>query len=144
MKLINLLIMLSMLCIFSSCDKDDEEGESSPIVGTWQVVNYERKTGVNGPWSVVSDLSCRMQERQTYGQSGQFSQVSGACSGSTAGISGTWKLSADQKSITYTYTNYSGEYVRTVEKLNDSELVISWDSGTTTGAYFRASYRKAN
>ncbi len=144
MKAMKFLYILFALCIFTSCEKDEDKTEDSPIVGTWQVVNYERKTGVNGAWAPVSDLSCRLQEKQTYSADGQFSQTSGACAGANTGISGTWKLSSNQSTVTYTYTKYTGEFPRTIEKLNASDLVISWDSGSTTGTYFRVTYRKSN
>lgn len=135
------LVFIAMVSL-SSCKKDNNETKISPIVGTWETVNYERKSGLTGTWTKVSDLSCRLDERQVYYEDGRFSQLFGPCAADNSTLEGTWKLSGDNSVVTYTYTKYKGDFPRKIERLTDYELVISWDSGSTTGTYFRASYKK--
>jgi hypothetical protein len=143
LKNTGIVLVFIAMAILSSCEKDNNEPKLSPIVGTWETVNYEKKSGLAGTWAKVSDLSCRLDERQVYEKDGRFSQLFGPCAADNSTVQGTWKLSSDNSVVTYTYTKYKGDFSRKIEKLTDNELVISWDSGSTTGTYFRASYKKS-
>lgn len=133
------ITMLLTLLLFG-CGK--EEDAQSPIIGTWQVVSYETRTG-GGSWS-PSPETCRLDDTEEYAASGRWTRYDGTdqCSAGTGILSGTWKLRASDTKIVYTYDGFGDEYESTVEELSATRLIISWSAGDVKNTQYRTTLIK--
>src|SRR5690554_3153271 len=141
MKSIKLALLASI--VFISCEKNtDDNTEESPIVGTWNVVNYESRIG-NGDWSFIGE-DCRLDDVEEYESNGRWAFYDGTnqCEAGTGIMAGTWKLKASNTKIVYTYDGYSGEYESTVEELTENSLILSWSTGDINNTQYRTTYKK--
>lgn len=133
------LICLFIILTITSCEKDED---ISPIVGTWRVTAYETRQG-SGSWQSTGE-ACRLDDTEEYNANGRWAKYEGAnqCVIGTGITRGTWRLTAANTRIVYTYDDYAGEYESTVEQLTSGSLIISWSAGNQAGTQFRVRFTK--
>lgn len=137
---LTLLVLVSLL--FIACDKDTDDSAISPIIGTWEITNYETRIG-NDSWKPVGE-DCKLDDTEEYESNGRWTLYDGVnqCEAGTGITQGTWKLKASNTKIVYTYDGYSGEYESTVEELTENSLILSWSTGDINNTQYRTTYKK--
>jgi len=138
MKQSKIIILIAVIAFFS-CSKDEE---TKPIVGTWQKNKVEKKIN-SGNWSVVS-LPCQQDDTEEYSANGTWVLYDGAnqCSPGSGITNGTWRLSASDTKVVYTYSGIPGEYESTVESITDSQMILIQSVGDINNTQIRYSYAK--
>lgn len=137
------LFFLSITLFFSCSDPDEDV---SPIQGSWNLVAWDIKTE-NPPsdWSPKGE-DCRLDDIEEYQPNGTWVKYDGShqCAGGNGiGIyRGTWRLTANNSKVIYTYAEAQGEYESTVETLTATTMVLTFASGTVDGTQNRVTYTK--
>lgn len=143
-KSISYLFLFSILFI-SSCS--DPEEDVSPIQGSWNLAAWDIKTE-NPPsdWKPKGE-ECRLDDMEEYKADGTWIKYDGSnqCPGGNGiGIyRGTWRLTANNGKVIYTYEEAQGEYESTVESLTETTMVLTFASGTVDGRQNRVTYTKS-
>lgn len=120
MKKLKLFLMLFIaavsVCGFVSCDKDDDEGGSSPIVGTWE----ERESG-------YVDI-------YTFSANGSYTNNWQEGNGKTGFDSGTYTY---EKSILTMRSSTHGWVEVYTAKISGNKLTLIDEDGDIYGVYTR-------
>jgi hypothetical protein len=140
--------LLAMIIVGGCGDPGSEEtGSKSPIVGTWLRVQSETRVGTDA-WAEDKDSACLSDDTEVYGADGTFEAHSGTmrCSAGTTTdtgvIRGTWRLTANDTKIIYTYQGFKGEYDATLESLDATQMIRSWSTLDTAGTQMRVTFEK--
>lgn len=127
--------MLVCLMAFSagltSCSDDDENFDSSMLVGRWEIVRSEG-------FYYMPDGERESYDDPVYGEYVEFFEDGTVVSGSE---SGSWSLSGNRLSLTV----YGERETYTVATLNATELVLEMSGRDEDGEYFdRTTCRRAD
>lgn len=138
----NCKILILILLLNSCSDKD----EISPIVGHWKIVNYEiRTTNPSTSWRSLGE-ACRFDDVEEFKANGKWISYDGThqCPGGngTGIYRGTWKLTANDTKVIFTYEGVPGEYESTIESLTNTTLVLSFATGSIDGRQNRITYTR--
>lgn len=137
-NLINIFFILFLV----SCSDSTEE-DLPVIVGSWEVVNEEIKYP-DSSWETSSE-DCRFDNIEEFKPDGTHILYDGTyeCGESGTAIAyGTWRLAANNSQVVFTYDGYAGEYPKTIEELDENTLILSWDTGATSGLQLRQTLLK--
>jgi hypothetical protein len=133
-----LVVICLSTVLLPGCKKD----EADLIEGTWHQVKIEQRTNAN-PWQ-DNALTCNLDDTETFEKDGKWTLYDGLnqCQPGTGIRTGTWRLTASDTKVIFTYTGVSGEYESTVETLTENNLVLSHSSGDQNNTQFRNTYTK--
>jgi hypothetical protein len=138
--LVGVLALMTLTACSSKGSSTPEE--SGPIVGTWKVTAFEERIGETD-WAPNTADPCVLDNTEEYEGDGSWTLYDGNNRCGTAGIRhGTWRLTASNTKVVYTYEGIRGEYESTVESLTETELVLTRATGEVNGRQTRHSYRK--
>jgi hypothetical protein len=126
---------LFTLILLSSCTKKQER----MIAKSWEFEKIEKSVS-GGPF-IQEDLNCQNDDVWTFDKSGLF-EINTGSNCSSSGIKGTWELSADEKTIAFTYDGFTGVYYDEIIELTKTTLVTIHDSGLQTPTYYKYYFKK--
>ena len=99
----------------------------------------------SGAWSTADDVTCRTDNVEEYAADGGWILYDGTIQcgqGGTGIVHGTWRLAASDTKVVYTYEGASSEYEATVELMTETQLILTYSTGATSGMQVRSSYEK--
>jgi len=138
------LSILLLLIAGCGADKSEDGSPPSPVVGTWLQTMEESREGT-AAWAPVDDIDCRTDNVEEYADDGSWTLYDGTarCSASGTGIlHGTWRLTANDTKVVYTYEGAGGEYESTIELMSDTDLILTHATGTLSGTQIRSTFEK--
>ena len=144
MSCVTTAMLVGSMALAACSSEPAASSEPSPIVGAWTQTKSEERIGT-ADWAVAKDAACRTDNTEEYGAGGDFTLYDGTirCGSGGTGISkGTWRLTAANTTLIFTYAGASGEYVSTVDSLTATDMVLTFATGETNGQQIRSTYRK--
>ena len=146
---VRILAAIGLAMIVSGCSDGaaGSSGSTSPVVGTWGRVKSETRVGTDA-WADDKNSACLADEMEVYHADGTFESHSGTirCSAGTTvdtGIlRGTWRLTANDTKIVYTYVGFKGEYDATIERLEGTQMTRNWSTLDTKNTQMRVTFAK--
>ncbi|MCT4636370.1 MAG: lipocalin family protein [Bacteroidales bacterium] len=114
-------IMISMLLIFTNCKKDDDDDKTKKEMITAKSWKYKTITKADGS-SMLED--CEKDDKFTFSSGGVYTNDPSTvkCDNDDATKTGTWTLSADEK--TFTIVEGNDTNALTVVSVKENELVF--------------------
>jgi hypothetical protein len=138
MKKVKSLIFAALfaaVCVgFGSCDKDDDEGSSSDLIGTWELVSVE---GMDGNMPIYEEETGISTFKSNGTGTNKFEE-----DGETISISFKWKLNDDILSIAVEEDDWE---TSKIVKLTSTELIINeWydEDDDENSSYLNHIYQK--
>lgn len=133
-----LTIICISLILITSCKKEGID----LIEGTWHRTKLESRIG-SGAWQDET-LQCQLDNIEIYEKGGVWKAYDGTnqCSPGNGITTGTWKLTASDTKVIYTYDDYAGEYESTVEELTENSLILTHSSGGISSTQFKTSFTR--
>ena len=132
---------IALCFVFFSCKKETDKSPSL-IEGTWYKVKIETRQGSDD--FVIQNAACQLDDVEEYTADQKWTMYDGPnqCNAGTGITRGTWRLTAGNSKIIYTYDGYSGEYESTVQELTDSKLVVIFSAGDLNNTQYRYTFEK--
>lgn len=142
------IFVFILALVFISCSEDPVENNYSEteqkLIGSWEVIKYEESLdGIN--WSDDPNNYCVIDDVWEFTENNVMNYYDGAvlCNNSsgTQIEKGTWKLTANETKIIFTYDGHPGEYESTIESLTETELVLVNAVGDIYGTISKKTFR---
>lgn len=132
------LFIFLIVLLFTSCKKSEEKY----IIGTWKKIKSEERVGSTA-WQDVTE-ACQTDDTESYETDGSWAIYDGTyqCTSGSGIVNGTWKFAASNTKVIYTYEGFSGEYESTIERLTETELVLTQSTGNIAGTQIRNTYTR--